>query len=233
MHALLTPLLTIAALVVAQSVELSGSVGPLTTIADKKAVATCDITDYGAVADGKTNISDALNQAFAACKAGGVVVVPSGDFALSTWVKLNGGSAWAFQLDGTIYRTGTEDGNMIFIEHTDDFEMFSSNGAGAVQGYGYEFHKDGKDGARILRFYDITNFSIHDIILVDAPAFHFVMDTCDRGEVYNMLIRGGDKGGLDGIDVWSTNIWLHDIMVTNKVRLVAIRSSASTNGSSG
>lgn len=224
MHALLTPLLTVAALVAAQSVELSGSVGPLTTIADKKAVATCDITDYGAVADGKTDISDALNEAFAACKAGGVVVVPSGDFALSTWVTLNGGSAWAFQLDGTIYRTGTEGGNMIFIEHTDDFEMFSSNGAGAVQGSGYEFHKDGKDGARILRFYDITNFSIHDIILVDAPAFHFVMDTCDGGEVYNMLIRGGNKGGLDGIDVWSTNIWIHDIMVTNKDECVTVKS---------
>ena len=95
--------------------------------------------------------------------------------------------------------------------------MFSSTGEGAVQGYGYEFHKDGEDGARILRFYDVTNFSIHDIILVDAPAFHFVLDTCDSGEVYNMLIRGANKGGLDGIDVFSTNIWLHDIMVTNKV----------------
>lgn len=23
---------------------------------------------------------------------------------------------------------------------------------------------------------------------------------------------------LSGIDVWSTNIWIHDVMVTNKVR---------------
>jgi rhamnogalacturonan hydrolase len=29
---------------------------------------------------------------------------------------------------------------MIFIEHTTDFEMFSSTSAGAVQGYGYTFH---------------------------------------------------------------------------------------------
>ena len=28
------------------------------------------------------------------------------------------------------------------------------------------------------------------------------MDTCSNGEVYNMIIRGGNNGGLDGIDVW-------------------------------
>ncbi|KAI5364946.1 Putative glycoside hydrolase, family 28, pectin lyase/virulence factor [Septoria linicola] len=190
----------------------------------KKAVETCDIIDYGAKADGKTDISVALNEAFADCKAGGVVVIPTGDFALSTWVQLNGGSAWALQLDGTIYRTGKEDGNMLFIEHTDDFELFSSNGEGAIQGYGYEFHKNGKNGARLLRLYDVTNFSVHDISLVDSPLFHLVLDTCDKGEVYNMLIRGGNNGGLDGIDVWSTNIWLHDIMVTNKDECVTVKS---------
>ncbi|KAF2764106.1 hypothetical protein EJ03DRAFT_392242 [Teratosphaeria nubilosa] len=212
----------------APSAELAGLVGPLTTIADKNAIKVCDITSYGAVADGETDISTAITDAFEACKSGGVVVIPSGDFALSTWVTLSGGSAWALQLDGTIYRTGSDGGNMIYIEHSTDFELFSSTGKGAVQGYGYEFHKDGSiDGPRILRFYEVGNFSVHDIILVDAPAFHFVMDTCDSGEVYNMLIRGGNEGGLDGIDVWSTNVWLHDIMVTNKDECVTVKSPSS------
>lgn len=112
------------------------------------------------------------------------------------------------------------------IEHGSDFELFSSTGTGAIQGYGYEFHVDGNlDGPRILRFYEMTDFSVHDIALVDSPAFHFSMDTCDSGEVYNMAIRGGDSGGLDGIDVWSTNIWIHDVMVTNKVGLKKCCSS--------
>jgi len=29
---------------------------------------------------------------------------------------------------------------MIFVEHTTDFEFFSSTSAGAMQGYGYVFH---------------------------------------------------------------------------------------------
>ena len=104
------------ALVAAQSADIKGSVGPLTTVAAKKAVKTCSIADYGAKADGKTDISSALTDAFTACKAGGVVVIPSGDYALGTWVTLSGGNAWALQLDGIIYRTGTDGGNMIMIE---------------------------------------------------------------------------------------------------------------------
>ncbi|KAK3679805.1 hypothetical protein LTR78_000181 [Recurvomyces mirabilis] len=209
---------SVSALVAAQSVELAGKVGPKTSAATKTAKKTCNITSYGAKADGKTDISAALTAAFNACKTGGVVVIPSGNYALATWVTLSGGNAWALQLDGTIYRTGTAGGNMIFIEHGTDFELFSTTGKGAIQGYGYEFHKTGSiSGPRLLRFYEMTNFSVHDIILVDSPAFHFSMDTCDSGEVYNMAIRGANHGGLDGIDVWSTNIWIHDVMVTNKI----------------
>ncbi|KAK3068080.1 hypothetical protein LTR53_014627 [Teratosphaeriaceae sp. CCFEE 6253] len=213
------------ALVAAQSADITGTVGPLTSVAAKKAVKTCDITAYGATADGKTDISTALTAAFTACKSGGVVVIPAGDFALGAWVSLSGGKAWALQLDGIIYRTGTAGGNMIMIQHTSDFELFSSTSKGAMQGYGYEFHKDGNTkGPRLLRFYEVTNFSVHDIILVDSPLFHFSLDTCDSGEVYNMAIRGGNMGGLDGIDVWSTNIWIQDIMVTNKDECVTVKS---------
>ncbi|THY35591.1 Rhamnogalacturonase A [Aureobasidium pullulans] len=205
--------------------ELSGKVGPTTSHATKAAKKTCDITKYGAVADGKTDISTALNSAFTACKAGGVVVIPSGNFAMSNWVKLANGNNWALQLDGIITRTGTDAGNMIMVEHSDNFEMFSSTGKGAIQGNGYQFHKTGSiSGPRLLRVWDITNWSVHDITLVDSPSFHFSIDTCTNGEVYNMAIRGGNEGGLDGIDVWSNNIWIHDVMVTNKDECVTVKS---------
>jgi rhamnogalacturonan hydrolase len=53
------------------------------------------------------------------------------------------------------------------------------------------------------------------------------MDTCTSGEVYNMIIRGGNEGGLDGIDVWGTNIHIHDVEVTNKDECVTVKSPAS------
>ncbi|CAD0112211.1 unnamed protein product [Aureobasidium uvarum] len=219
---LLTLAVALPALVAA---ELSGKVGPTTSHATKAAIKTCDITKYGAVADGKTDISTALNSAFTACKAGGVVVIPTGNYAMSQWVKLANGNNWALQLDGIITRTGTDAGNMLMIEHSNNFEMFSSTGKGAIQGNGYIFHKQGSiSGPRLLRVWDVTNWSVHDISLVDSPAFHFSIDTCTNGEVYNMAIRGGNEGGLDGIDVWSNNIWIHDVMVTNKDECVTVKS---------
>jgi hypothetical protein len=34
----------------------------------------------------------------------------------------------------------TASGNMILIEHSTDFELYSSTSKGAIQGYGYTFH---------------------------------------------------------------------------------------------
>jgi rhamnogalacturonan hydrolase len=201
------------------SAQLSGSVGPLTSISDKKSVALCNVLDYGAVADNSTDLGPALTDAFEACIDGGLVYIPSGNYLLETWVTLSGGSAWALQLDGIIYRGGTAGGNMIYIEHATDFELFSSTSKGAVQGSGYLYHIDGNiSGPRILRLYEVSDFSVHDLALTDSPSFHFSMDTCTNGEVYNMAIRGANEGGLDGIDVWSDNIWIHDVCLNSHVR---------------
>lgn len=223
----LTSLLSLFALLPsATDAQLSGRVGPLTSVAAKTAKKTCSVLDYGGKADGKTDVGPAITSAFNACKTGGVVVIPTGNFAMATYVTLSGGSAWAVQMDGTITRTGTAGGNMIMIEHVDDFELFSSHGTGAIQGLGYQLHAQGNiKGARLLRFYKVTNFSVHDIRLVDSPSFHFSLDTCKSGEVYNMAIRGGNQGGLDGIDVWSDNMHIHDIMVTNKDECVTVKVS--------
>lgn len=48
--------------------------------------------------------------------------------------------------------------------------------------------------------------------LETAGAFHLVLDTCTGGEVYNLIIRGGNEGGLDGIDVWGFNIVRFDFL---------------------
>ncbi|KAF4624337.1 hypothetical protein G7Y89_g13834 [Cudoniella acicularis] len=197
--------------------QLSGTVGPTTTTAEKAATKVCNILDYGGVASTSTDNAAAIESAWAACVDGGEVYIPAG---LGELNMIDGRSTM-------LIRDRTADGNMIYIEHTTDFELYSSTSAGAVQGYGYVFHADGTYGPRILRLYEVTDFSVHDLALVDSPAFHFTMDTCTNGEVYNMIIRGGNEGGLDGIDVWGTNIWIHDVEVTNKDECVTVKSPAS------
>lgn len=123
-----------AATVVPVFGQLSGRVGPLTSHTSKSAKKTCNVLNYGAKSDLTTDIGPALQSAFAACKSGGTVLIPQGDFAMSSAVTFEGGSAWALQLDGTISRHGVDSGNMLFIRHANDFEMFSSSGNGAIQG---------------------------------------------------------------------------------------------------
>ena len=90
--------------------QLSSNVGPLTSASSKAAVRTCNVTDHGAVSDGKTDVGPAITAAFTECKSGGVVVIPQGNYALASWVTMSGGNAWAIQLDGIISRTGTAGG---------------------------------------------------------------------------------------------------------------------------
>jgi len=73
---------------------------------------------------------------------------------VTTGVVLNAGTKWAFQLDGLI--TLSEDGkfneNAIIVRRATDFEMYSSNGKGAIQGQGYKQRISGSgQDARLLR----------------------------------------------------------------------------------
>lgn len=125
--------------------QLSGPVGPLTTREAKRSK-VCSVLDYGGIADKKGDIGPALVKAFEACKTGGtgtldylessnsvetgrgilefiqvfelmlVVYVPPGDYGMSTWASLVGGSAWALQLDGIIYRVGYSNHPLSFLE---------------------------------------------------------------------------------------------------------------------
>jgi rhamnogalacturonan hydrolase len=199
------------------SAQLSGRVGPTTSLA-VKAKTLCNITKYGAKAGKGGDIGPAMAAAFNACKNGGTIVIPAGDWGLRTWVSMRGGKGFAVQWDGTIHRGGGGEaggGNMLLVQSSDDVEIFSSTGKGAFQGNGYEFHAKGNiQGPRILRFVKTTNFAVHDIMMIDSPAFHFSMDTCKNGEVYNLIIRGAYQGGIDGIDVWSENVWIHDVSLS-------------------
>ncbi|KAM0553227.1 hypothetical protein ACHAPJ_007515 [Fusarium lateritium] len=223
-HSFVSALIAVGSAISA-SAQLSGKVGPLTSRADKAAIKTCNIADYGAKADAKTDNGPAIQKAWDACSSGGgEVVVPEGDYGLSTWLTLSSKSAMSFRLDGTLYRIGTDGGNMLMFKHLEDFEFYSSTSKGAIQGYGYEFHQKDEYGPRILRFADVKSFSIHDVALVDSPAFHFSIDTCSDGEVYNTVIHGGARGGLDGIDVWGSNIHIHDVEVSNKDECVTVKN---------
>ncbi|CAE6477488.1 unnamed protein product [Rhizoctonia solani] len=158
-----------------------------------------------------------------------------GNYLLSTTVLLNGASNWAFQLDGLItvdysaYVKGTVAGNALVFQRMNEFELYSSNGKGAIQGQGYLYrlrpNQDGRSGwPRLLRVHISSNFSVHDIKLVDAPSFHMVVGEAVNAEIYRITIRGGNQGGLDGVDISGTNYHVHHVEVTNRDECVCVKS---------
>lgn len=204
--------------------QLSGSVGPLTSFASKASTKTCNVLDYGAKADNSTDLGPPLLDAWDDCKSGGLVYIPSGNYAMATWVTLSGGSKSAIQLDGIIYRNSNNGGHMIVISDSSDFELFSGTSKGAMQGYGYKLISQGEYGPRFLRLENVENFSLHGIAFVDPASYFIVIDDCMNGEIYNLILRGISIGETDGIDISGSNNWVHDVEVTNGDECVTVKS---------
>lgn len=66
------------------------------------------------------------------------------------------------------------------------------------------------DRPRLVRLISPANASVHDLILVDSPKFHIILDFAINVEVYHLTIRGANLGSYDGIDAIGTNYWIHD-----------------------
>ncbi|KAM0319825.1 hypothetical protein ACHAO8_000867 [Botrytis cinerea] len=101
--------------------------------------------------------------------------------------------------------------NLIVIINAVDFELYSSNGLGAIQGQGYLYRISGNTNRpRMLRLISPINATVHDLLLIDSPKFHFIFDFGENIEVYHLTIRGANLGSYDGIDAIGTNYWVHD-----------------------
>ncbi|KAB8205934.1 pectin lyase fold/virulence factor [Aspergillus parasiticus] len=115
--------------------------------------------------------------------------------------------------------------DVLVIVNAVDFEFYSSNGLGAFQGQGYLYRNlNNTDRPRLVRLISPTNASVHDLILVDSPKFHIILDFAVNVEAYHLTIRGANLGSYDGIDAIGTNYYIHDNEVTNRDECVSIKS---------
>ncbi|KAH7108519.1 pectin lyase fold/virulence factor [Auriculariales sp. MPI-PUGE-AT-0066] len=227
MRLLSTLVTTAAALLAIAQAQLTGRVGPLTTAAQKAAIKTCNVLNYGGKADNTTDVSGPLYNAWLDCRDGGLVYIPPGNYVMDSWINLRSGNAAGVQLDGIIYRRGTDGGTMITIRGCNDFEFFSGTSKGAIQGGGWEFLKDDLYGPRFIRVEQTHSFSMHGFALVDSPAYYTVFDDVSDGEIYNIIMRGITVGMTDGVDLAGSNVWVHDIEITNGDECVTVKSGSS------
>ncbi|WYZ46573.1 hypothetical protein EsH8_IX_000798 [Colletotrichum jinshuiense] len=111
--------------------------------------------------------------------------------------------------------------NGITIINPVDFEFYSKNGKGAIQGQGYLYRNLANTfRPRLVRLISPINTTVHDLILVDSPKFHIVFDFAVNLEVYHLTIRGANLGSYDGVDVVGTNYWIHDIEHARNISII-------------
>ncbi|KAF4624554.1 hypothetical protein G7Y89_g13617 [Cudoniella acicularis] len=210
--------------------QLIGPVGVTTPLHEKKH--ECNILHYGGVADNETDVGPAIALAFEICVKNhpqSRLVVPEGNYLLKQSIDLVNGTNWAFQLDGLItaqYGGNFTTGDFVLIENAVDFEFYSHNGKGAIQGQGYIYRIENNTSTRphTVRLTSPINSTIHDLLLIDSPKFHFVFTLGLNIEIYHLTIRGANLGSYDGIDAVGTNYYIHDIEVTNRDECVSVKS---------
>jgi rhamnogalacturonan hydrolase len=66
-----------------------------------------------------------------------------------------------------------------------------------------------------------------------APGDYLVIEQGENAEVYNLVLRGPFIGGIDGIDISGSNIWVHDVEVTNGDECVTVKVTMSSVNLSG
>ncbi len=147
-------------------------------------VGTYNVRHFGAVADGKSNDADAINQAIAACNAagGGTVFVPSGVYATSS-IYLKSDVTLALDAGATFKALPDADAALLVAENLENVNIY---GPGTLDG-------KGNNGItlRHCKNIEIRNLNVHS----GGNAAVFVMD-CDGVLVDNINIRT-DQDGLN------------------------------------
>ncbi|EFX01600.1 endo-rhamnogalacturonase f [Grosmannia clavigera kw1407] len=169
-------------------------------------------------------LSNATNWAF---QVDGLISLGyGGNYTVARELVLQG-YVGADVLNSTI--NGEGDGHFLIdalvIVNPVDFEFYSETGRGAFQGQGYLWRNaNNTDRPRLIRLVSPINAVVHDLILVDSPKFHIVLDFVENVEVYHITVRGANLGSYDGVDIIGTNYWVHDIEVTNRDECVSVKS---------
>ena len=207
----------VLAMPVARGAEQAATQPALPVIGEK----TFNVTEHGAVGDGKTLNTDAIAKAIKACVdgGGGIVVVPAGKFlsgpiqlASKVNLRIDEGATLIFTDAAEAYPIDDDNRHQMMLS-AKKCEDVAITGKGTIDGQGArwweEFLKikgkpDEKKSPRRPNLVDLTNCTrvlIKDVQLVNSPNFHLVPRDCDEVTIDGVKINAPeDAPNTDGID---------------------------------
>lgn len=176
----------------------------------------CNVKDYGAKGDGKSNETDAFMKSFQACSdrtstssPKNTVLVPTGTFLVwSLDIKKEECSDLLFNITGLILAPSDPsswfDNSSYF--NFDECENFEISGGGKIDGQGELWwkirEKDSSIEAPVLIVIDHgNNVVVRNISLANSPFFHLVPKNSENILVDGIMIKTPESSpNTDGID---------------------------------
>jgi polygalacturonase len=180
-----------------------------------------NITDFGAVADGKTLCTDAFRKAVAACEkaGGGKVVVPAGrfftgPFDLDSNINLHLEAGSAIQFSDRVADTKLADTGFDNDISARDCHDVAITGSGTIDGNGAYFWRNFVEPKnnpfdapwiphrpRLISLNRCTRVLVQGVTLTNSPMFHLVPSQCRDVTIDGVRIKSpSNSPNTDGID---------------------------------
>ncbi len=177
-----------------------------------------NIMDYGAVGDGKTLCTAAIQSAIDSCavSGGGEVYVPPGVFLTGSLILKNHVELYLEKnsvILGSKKLSDYSAGVLIFALDRDDVSI---EGGGKIDGQGRSFW-EGKERPfsrpnGLIRFENCRRVFVKDVELTDSPKFNLYFDRCEDVHVDAIrIVNSLDSPNTDGIDIANTS----DVFISN------------------
>ena len=222
-----------AALILATSFCVAAQDIPLPTIP----TTVFNITNYGAVGDGKTLNTIAIQKAIDACAAagGGTVLVPAGKFIFgpiiltsSLNLHLDKGAMLLISDDLKNYPIKSKRyQDCITAANAHDIEI---SGQGVIDGQGeawwQAFAANQKMTHRpyMAKLSGCTRVYVHDVTFQNSPMFHFVPENCTDVTIEHIKIKSPARAAnTDGIDPSGWNFLIADCTIDTGDDNIAIK----------
>jgi len=202
--------------------------------------AVFNITNYGAVGDGKTSDTTAIQKTIDACSAagGGTVLLPAGNFLtmpikLASCINLHLNRGAVILISDDIANYPVEENryvDSITASGTHDIEI---SGEGTIDGQGRVWWAAFRSNSAmthrpyLIKLSDCTRLLVTGVTLRNSPMFHLVPQNCTDVTVQGIHIHSpSDAPNTDGIDPSGWNFLIRDCTIDTGDDNIAIKPIA-------
>lgn len=187
-----------------------------------------NVLEAGAVPDGKTLTTAALQKAIDDCAAagGGTVTVPPGVYLTHT-VYLKSGVELHLQKNAIILGDTDPKAFAEAVIQADKIENAAVTGPGVINGQGHPkfFPPKGKRH-HDLQFFQCKNITVTDVTLLDSPSWVFRIRECDGVKVRGIRIYSYINQNNDGIDIDAKNVTISDCVIDAEDDGICLKSDS-------